>query len=213
MLDVIRSPERPSLEAIEPMTTLNPAQPGAQTSPFAAWRTRDILLAAIVGVVFGLVFAVWNGIYGGLDSLTKPLADSLYGMWLVPAILGPLLIRKPGAAIFAEMVAAGLSAMLGSQWGPDALLSGFVQGAAAELVFAMTGYQRWSLPVLGVAAIASAVGAFVHDWALYYPTISMDIQLLRLALMAVSAVVFAAFGSVAIERSLRKAGVLRDAAG
>jgi energy-coupling factor transport system substrate-specific component len=192
------------------MTTFNPAQVGAPTGPFAAWRTRDILLAAVIGVVFGVVFAVWNGIYGGLDSLTKPLADSLYGMWLVPAILAPLVIRRPGAALFAEMVAAGVSALLGSQWGPDTLLSGFVQGAAAELVFAMTGYQRWSLPVLSVAAIASALGAFVHDWAIYYPDISIDIQLLRLALMAVSAVVFAAFGSLAIERSLRRSGVLGD---
>jgi energy-coupling factor transport system substrate-specific component len=197
------------LEAIELMTTLNPAQPGAQTSPFAAWRTRDILLAAVIGVVFGVVFAIWNAIYGSLDSLTKPLADSLYGMWLVPAILAPVLIRKPGAAIFAEMVAAGVSAFLGSQWGPDALLSGFVQGAAAELVFAMTGYQRWTLPVLSVAAIASALGAFVHDWAIYYSGVATDVQLLRIGLMAVSAVVFAAFGSLAIERSLGRAGVLR----
>lgn len=194
------------------MTTLNPAQAGAPTGTFAAWRTRDILLAAIIGVVFGVVFAIWNGIYGGLDSLTKPLADSLYGMWLVPAILAPLLIRKPGAAIFAEMVAAGLSAFLGSQWGPDTLLSGFVQGAAAELVFAMTGYQRWTLPVLSVAAVASALGAFVHDWAIYYADVAVDVQLLRLALMAVSAVVFAAFGSLAIERSLDRSGVVKGRA-
>ena len=194
------------------MTTLNPAQAGAPSSPFAAWRTRDILLAAIIGVVFGVVFAIWNGIYGGLDSLTKPLADSQYGMWLVPAILAPLLIRKPGAAIFAEMVAAGLSAFLGSQWGPDTLLSGFVQGAAAELVFAMTGYQRWTLPVLSLAAVASALGAFVHDWAIYYSDVSADVQLLRLALMAVSAVVFAAVGSLAIARSLGRSGVLKGRA-
>lgn len=194
------------------MTTMNRAQPGAQASPFGAWRTRDILLAAIVGVVFGVVFAIWNGVYGGLGELTKPLPDALYGMWLVPAVLAPVLIRRPGAALFAEIVAAGISAFLGSQWGPDALLSGFVQGAAAELVFAMAGYRRWSLPILAVAAIASAAGAFVHDWALYYPDVSLDIQSLRLALMAISAVVFAAFGSLAIERSLRSAGVLREPA-
>jgi energy-coupling factor transport system substrate-specific component len=194
------------------MTTLNPTKAAPSAGPFAAWSTRDILVTAIIGVVFGVVFAIWNGIYGGLDSLTKPLADSLYGMWLVPAILAPLLIRKPGAAIFAEMVAAGLSAFLGSQWGPDTLLSGFVQGAAAELVFAMTGYQRWTLPVLSVAAIASALGAFVHDWAIYYADVAPDIQLLRLALMAGSAVVFAAFGSLALERSLGRSGVLRPRA-
>ncbi len=190
------------------MTTLSPAQASAPTS-LSAWRTRDILLAAIIGVVFGVVFSIWNGIYGSLDSVTKPLADTIYGMWLVPAILAPAIIRKPGAAIFAEMVAAGVSAYLGSQWGPDTLLSGFVQGAAAELVFAMTGYQRWSLKILSVAAVASALGAFVHDWAIYYSDVATDLQLLRLVLMALSAVVFAALGSLAIERSLGRSGVLR----
>jgi energy-coupling factor transport system substrate-specific component len=198
------------LEAIEPMTTLDRAQPGSPASPFAAWRTRDILLAAIVGVVFGVVFFVWNGFYNGLGWMAPPWADVVYGMWLVPPILAPLLIRKPGAALFAELTAAGVSVMLGSPWGPDTLLSGFVQGAAAELIFAFTGYRAWSVVVLAVAAVASAAGAWIHDWTIYYADFAVDIQLLRLAIMAVSAVVFAAFGSLAIERSIRKSGVLGD---
>jgi energy-coupling factor transport system substrate-specific component len=136
----------------------------------------------------------------------------VYGMWLVPVILAPLLIRKPGAALFAELTAAGVTVLLGSPWGPDTLLSAFVQGAAAELVFAFTGYRLWSLVVLAIAAIASAIGAWVHDWTIYYADFAVDIQLLRLAIMAVSAIAFAVAGSVAIERSLRKAGVLGDPA-
>ena len=97
-------------------------------------------------------------------------------MWLVPAVLAPLIIRKPGAALFAELVAASISALLGSQWGPDTLLSGFIQGAAAELVFAVTGYRRWSMAVLAVAAVASALGAWAHDWWLYYADVSIELQ-------------------------------------
>ena len=194
------------------MTTIDRAQAGAPTNPFAAWRTRDILLAAIVGVVFGVVFFVWNGFYAGLGWVAPPWADIVYGMWIVPVVLAPLLIRKPGAALLAELVAAGVSVLLGSPWGPDTLLSGLVQGAAAELVFAFTGYRLWSVVVLGAAAVASAFGAWIHDWAIYYASIAVDIQLLRLAIMALSAVVFAAFGSLAIERSLRKSGVLRGPA-
>ena len=77
-----------------------------------------------------------------------PVQNILYGAWLMPALVAPLIIRKPGAALFAELVAAGLSALLGSSWGVDTLLSGFVQGAAAELVFAFTLYRVWSFPVL-----------------------------------------------------------------
>jgi energy-coupling factor transport system permease protein len=172
------------------------------------WRTRDIVVAALIGVVFGVVFTAWNTLYAGLAWVPVPISDVVYGMWLVPAVLAPVVIRKPGAALFAEMVAAGVSAFLGSQWGPDTLLSGFVQGAAAELVFAFAGYRRWSLPILAIAAVASAVGAWAHDWALYYKDFAVDVQVLRLGVMAISAIGFAAIGSLALERSLRRAGVL-----
>ena len=195
------------------MTTVDRVQAPSPTSPFEAWRTRDILVAAVIGVVFGVVFAAWNQLYAGLDALTKPISDVIYGMWLVPAILAPLVIRKPGAALFAEMAAAGVSAFLGSQWGPDTLLSGFVQGAAAELVFAFVGYRRWSLPVLAAAAVASALAAWAHDWVIYYADVSLELQLLRLSFMALSAIVIAAFLSLALERSLRRAGVLDGFAG
>ena len=190
------------------MTTVDRIQAASPPSPFDAWRTRDIVVAAVIGVVFGVVFFAWNNLYAGLGWLTPPLADWIYGMWLVPAVLAPLIIRKPGAALFAEMAAAGVSALLGSQWGPDTLLSGFVQGAAAELVFAFVGYRRWSFPVVAVAAIASALAAWAHDWVLYYADVSLGLQLLRLSFMALSAVVIAGLGSLALERSLRRTGVL-----
>jgi energy-coupling factor transport system substrate-specific component len=129
-------------------------------------------------------------------------------VWLLPAVLAPLIIRKPGAALFAEMVAAGVSALIGSVWGVDTLLSGFVQGAAAELIFAFTLYRLFSFPVLAAAAVASAAAAWIHDWVLYYPEVSVELQLARGVIMAASAIVFAALGSIVIERSLRRAGVL-----
>jgi energy-coupling factor transport system substrate-specific component len=176
-----------------------------------AWRTRDIVVTAVIGVAFGVVFWFWNTIWAPLDAVfaLAPWAkDLLYAVWLIPAVLAPLIVRKRGAAIFAEMTAAGVSALLGSQWGPDTLLSGFVQGAAAELVFAFVGYRRWSLPILATAAVASAVGAWAHDWVIYYADFAVEVQILRLVVMAVSAIGFAAFGSLALERSLRRAGVL-----
>jgi len=190
------------------MTTVDRAQAAPSVAPFEAWRTRDIVVAAVIGVVFGVVFAAWNTLYAGLGWVPVPFSDVVYGMWLVPAVLAPIVIRKPGAALFAEMAAATVSALLGSQWGPDTLLSGFVQGAAAELVFAFVGYRRWSLPVLAIAAVASALGAWAHDWVLYYSDAATELQVLRLIVMAISAIGFAAVGSLALERALRRAGVL-----
>jgi hypothetical protein len=56
--------------------------------------------------------------------------------------------------------------------------------------------------------VASAAAAWVHDWVLYYPEADLTLQVLRAVAMAISALVIVAAGSYALERSLRKAGVL-----
>lgn len=176
------------------------------------WSTRDILVTAVIGVAFGVVFWAWGlawyGPFAILDTAAPVLKDLLYAVWLVPAVLAPIIVRKPGAAVYAEVVAATVSAFLGSAWGVDALLSGFIQGAAAELVFAFTLYRTWSLPVLSAAAVASAAAAWLHDWVLYYDAVALDVQFIRGAMMAVSAIVFVALGSRALAGALRRAGVL-----
>ena len=178
-----------------------------------AWKTRDILVVAIIGVAFGVVFAAWNLVWNAFAPLTgaTPLPNFLlYGMWLMPAVLAPLIVQKPGAALFAEVVASAVSMFMpGNTWSVDVLLSGVLQGAAAEAVFAVVRYRNWSLPVLSLAAIASAAAAWLHDWALYYADTSVDIQLLRGVVMAISAVLIVAVGSQLLAAALRRAGVLQ----
>lgn len=179
--------------------------------PDTHWRTRDIVIAAVIGVAFGVVFWAWGLAWSAFDpafAVAPAAKDLFYAVWLVPAVLAPYIIRKPGAAVFAEMVAAGVSALIGSQWGVDTLLSGFLQGAAAELIFAFTLYRIWSFPVLTMAAAASALAAWLHDWVLYYAEVDTTIQIVRGVAMVISAVVIVAGGSVALVRSLRRSGVL-----
>src|SRR6185369_7777958 len=99
--------------------------------------------------------------------------------------------------------------MPGNTWSVDVLLSGVLQGVAAEAVFAIVRYRNWSLPVLSAAAISSSVAAWLHDWALYYADTSVDVQLLRGIVMAVSAVAIVAYGSTLLAAALRRAGVLQ----
>ena len=98
-----------------------------------AWRTVDLVVTATIGVVFGVVFWAWGFVFsavsvGGLSPVTYLIS----GVWLIPAVLAPLLVRRPGAGILAEMVAAIVSALFGSAWGLDVVISGFMQGAGAE---------------------------------------------------------------------------------
>jgi energy-coupling factor transport system substrate-specific component len=189
--------------------TIEYSMPGVATS---SWRTRDIVVAATIGVAFAVVFWFWNVTVWpaatALFAFFPPAQNIVYGVWLIPAVLASLVIRRPGAAIFAELVAAVISALLGNQWGVDTILSGFVQGAAAELVFAMTLYRNWSVPVVVAAAVASAAAAWIHDWVIYYQALALDQVVWIGVFMAVSAIVVTAGGSILLARALRRAGVL-----
>src|SRR5215213_1691435 len=136
------------------------------------WRTVDIVVTAVLGVAFGVVFWAWNLLWAatGVAFSTFPPAQAvLYGVWLLPAVVAPLVVRKPGAALFAETVAAIVSALLGAQWGAQVVLYGLLEGLAGELGFAVFLYRRfgWLQAVLS-AALAGAMAA-VLDLVYWYP--------------------------------------------
>ncbi|MGZ3631885.1 MAG: ECF transporter S component [Candidatus Limnocylindrales bacterium] len=194
-------------------TTATPSS--ASGAVGARWRTLDIVVTAVIGVAFGVVFWAWGAVWGASDPLfaaVKPLQYLISGVWLLPAVIAPLIVRKPGAALFAELVAASVSAVLGSLWGLDVLLSGFVQGAGAELVFAFGLYRAWGLPVALLAGGGAAIGEALHDLPIYYPSpqFGLDFQLAVAAAMLVSGVLIAGLGGWYLVRALRGVGVLES---
>jgi energy-coupling factor transport system substrate-specific component len=99
------------------------------------WRTVDIVVASVLGVAFGVVFWAWYLLYSGpAEVFPLPGRAILYGVWLVPAVLGALVIRKPGAAVYTELIAAIVSALLGNSWGVSVIPQGLLEGLGAELV-------------------------------------------------------------------------------
>lgn len=173
------------------------------------WRVVDIVVTAVLGVAFGLVFAGWNVLTLPLFSgQVNPLAYLVSGVWLLPAILAGLVIRKPGAALGAEVLAAFVSALFAPVWGLDAVLSGAVQGAGAELVFAAVFYRSFGLPIAILAGIGAAVGEWLHDMPIYYPETAFSVQLAYGVFMLISGAVVAGVGSWLLTRALRATGVL-----
>ncbi|MFN3708804.1 ECF transporter S component [Microcella sp.] len=136
------------------------------------WRVVDIVVASIVGVAVGLVFFAWNLTYNpigsALGALLPGVQGSVHGVWLIGGVLTALIVRKPGAAIYGEMVAATVSALFGNQWGPLTLLSGLVQGLGAEIVFAILLYKAWGIVAAMLAGAGAGVGMVILDLTLWY---------------------------------------------
>ncbi|SDS43100.1 energy-coupling factor transport system substrate-specific component [Friedmanniella luteola] len=154
-------------------TTVPSTQGQARAVPDRRWRVVDIVVASVVGVALGVVFLVWGAAYEGLSAPVKALLPGAQSFveapFLLGAVLGGLLIRKPGAAVYVELLAAVVSALLGSQWGLLTLVSGLVQGLGAEIVFAVFLYRVWRLPVAWLAGAGAGVGLAVFELVVYYP--------------------------------------------
>lgn len=179
--------------------------------PRGAWRTVDIVVAAVISVAFGVVFIAWNAIYtatGPLFAAIPPVQALMYGVWLMPAVLVALIVRRPGAALFGGFLAAGVSVLLGSPYGGDALISGAIQGAAAELGFAVGLYRRWTLPFALLAGGLAGIAAAVHDVVLYYRETGVDFWAVYAAATVVSGVLVAGLGAWLLLRGLVATGVL-----
>ena len=180
-------------------------------APVTSWRTVDIVVASSIAAAFGVIFWAWGQLWNTAQPAFTgfpPAQGFMYGVWLLPGVLGALIIRKPGAAIYTELVASIISAFLGTAWGLQVVLYGLVEGAAPELVFAFLLYRSWKLPAALAAGAVAGVAAALLDLAFYYTAWSGGWQLSYTLLLVASSLVVAGAGSWLLVRALAKTGVL-----
>jgi energy-coupling factor transport system substrate-specific component len=164
----------------------------------------------MLAVAFGVVFWAWGTYVWAWGGFLGAQAESLLtGVWLLPAVICPLIVRKPGAALFGELVAASVSALLGSYWGMDTLLSGLLQGAGAEIVFALTLYRAWNPIVALLAAAVAGIGEAAHDLYISYAAVDVPGRAVIGTAEIVSAIVIVGLGGWLLVRSLRDTGALQ----
>ena len=187
---------------------VRPSDAAARTS---RWRTVDIIVTAVLGVAFGVVFWAWGLLWAAVGTAFTafpPGQAFMYGVWLLPAVLAPLVVRKPGAGLFAELVAGIVSALLGSAWGTLTIVYGLLQGAAGELGYAVFGWRRFGWLQAALSAALAGAMAAVLDLVNYYPDWTGGWKSTYVALIVVSTVAIAGVGGMALTRALAASGAL-----
>jgi energy-coupling factor transport system substrate-specific component len=191
---------------------VRPSSSAADVEPARRWRTVDIVVTAVLGVAFGVVFWAWNLAFGPLSAplaFLAPLVGILNGVYLMPAVVAGLLVRKPGAATFASTLAAALSLLFGSPYGGIIVIYGLVQGVGGELGFLLTRYRHFGWGTAVLAAATAGLSTSILDTSLYYSELSLFGFKVPYTLFTVlSSVLLAGVLGLLLVRALARTGAL-----
>lgn len=178
----------------------------------ASWRTIEIVVAAMVGVVFGVVYWGWDQADTVLDPVFKgvlgPSVGLLGGPWLLAGVVASFVVRRPGAALLAELLAATVEALLGNQWGATTLISGAFQGLGVELALVIFFYRWFSWPVAAIGGALAALFEFGYEWNAYWQGYAMGWKFAYLGFFMLSGAVIAGVGGWLLVRALAATGAV-----
>jgi energy-coupling factor transport system substrate-specific component len=183
------------------------------TKSVFAWRGIDLVTAAVLAVALGVAFWGFDAFVYPLIGIATagfpPLGGLATGVWILPAVAGMLIIRRPGAAIFVELIAANVELTLGNSWGVTVLISALLQAAGIEIIFALFRYRRFGFAVAALAGALSAIFEIVgYELSAYYADFSQLWKLLLVLCSTVSgAFVAGGLGSLLV-RGLARTGAL-----
>lgn len=153
------------------ITTTEPSPMGQSSKPENRrwrWTAADIAVGAALGVACGLVFWGFNFAYAWLSPLIggilPGLASVLHPLWYFSGTLAVIILRKPGAAIYVNLVGSAAEMLLGNQFSVGFVFaSAAVQGLFAEIPFMVTRYRVYNLPISVVsgALVALEYGVYL----------------------------------------------------
>lgn len=176
----------------------------------SGWTLRETLVVAVIGAVFAVLYLGWVQLWLIAQAVFGSLTmDVFMGFWFVASIVAAAIIRKPGVAYAAEFLAAAVQVLFGSPAGLILLVSGAVQGAGAEVVFAATRWRNYSLPVLMAAGVGAAVFSFIYTWIRFdYGALEPAVLIAMFVLRCLSGALLGGFLGHLIVEALYRTGAL-----
>lgn len=136
-----------------------------------SWKLKEIVMLSIISVIAGVLYMAFSLLGYGIRNVLTPFGlapfsfEIIFGLWFIGSIISAYIIRKPGAALLTGLISAGVEILSGSPGGAKILLAGLIQGAGAELPFALTKWKNYQTKILVLATMSAAIFSFI--WQLF----------------------------------------------
>lgn len=180
------------------------------------WKLKEIVLMSILGVIFGIIYLAFFLVGQGIRNVLAPFGlapfgyEIIFGIWFIVSIVAAYIIRKPGVAFTAELIAGVTEVLLGTAAGPGLILAAAIQGLGAEFAFAITKWKDYRLRILILSGVFAAVFSFT--WNLFSSgniALAPALLIAMLAVRIISGALLAGVLGKWLSDKLAKTGVLR----
>jgi energy-coupling factor transport system substrate-specific component len=176
-----------------------------------SWTTMDIVVVAVIGVVFGLLNSPFGLVYQSFQAAFGPIGANLFGVFNISQCLAMFIVRKPGAAL-GNAVINGLVQMLsGNPAGAITLGWGVTQGLGAEIIFWAVRYRHFDWKVMFLAGAWANVFSNYWTYGVYgFGGQGVDMLVLGTAVGFVTYGIMSGLVAMGIGKALQASGVLRS---
>ena len=175
------------------------------------WKLREVILMVVLAIVCGGIYRVWDVLYALIPATAYALQGVMTGLWMIAGVMVPYIVRRPGSALIAELVAAAVELLLGEQWGLANMISGLIQGVGSEIAFLIFGYRVWNTGTCTLSGVLAST-AFMFQWYFQYggDKLHLSTQVAFVLISLVSGAVLGGLLPKALADALARTGALRN---
>ena len=168
------------------------------------WDTRDLLITAIISIVFAVLLLGVTYVYMMIIVPLGPLAMfSLHGIWFIPPVFVAYVIRRPGAALLSQTMIS-VTTVAFSSWGWMELMIVITRGLPIELGFLAMRYRNYSFPALmGISAITGLFAVAIFWVPLGINILSFGMKIATILAAIINAAVVGWVTKTRIPRQLK----------
>ncbi|GMA58490.1 ABC transporter permease [Alicyclobacillus sacchari] len=177
----------------------------------AKWKLREVILMVVLAIVCGGLYRVWDVINALVPTTAYALQAAMTGFWMIAGVLVPYIIRRPVAALIAELVAAAVELLLGGQFGLGTMESGLIQGIGSEIAFLIFAYRVFNLSSCMLSGTLASL-AYLFQWYFQYGGKALDTgtMLLSIIISLVSGAILGGWLPKLMGDALKRTGAVRN---